>query len=51
MKDGESDGAQSSAVSGAQNRYDDCAGIQCPELNCPTRPYIPPGECCPICPG
>ena len=43
--------AQSSAVSGAQNRYDDCSGVQCPELDCPTRPYIPQGECCPICPG
>ena len=39
------------AVSGAQNRYDDCSGVQCPELDCPTRPYIPRGECCPVCPG
>ena len=51
LTDGGSEDAQSSAVSGAQNRYDDCSGVQCPELDCPTRPYIPQGECCPICPG
>jgi len=50
-QDGGGEDAQSSAVSGAQNRYDDCSGVQCPELDCPTRPYIPQGECCPICPG
>ena len=51
LTDGGGEDAQSSAVSGAQNRYDDCSGVQCPELDCPTRPYIPQGECCPICPG
>ena len=30
---------------------DPCDGVSCPELNCPTRPYIPQGQCCPICPG
>ena len=30
---------------------DPCAGIVCPEIDCPTRPYIPSGQCCPICPG
>ena len=30
---------------------DPCEGVSCPELNCPTRPYIPQGQCCPICPG
>ena len=35
------------------NNYgrDPCAGVSCPEIDCPTRPYIPQGECCPICPG
>merc|ERR1719328_290280 len=50
-QDGGGEDAQSSAVSGAQNRYDDCSGVSCPEIDCPTRPYIPQGECCPICPG
>ena len=30
---------------------DPCAGVFCPDLDCPTRPYIPQGECCPVCPG
>ena len=30
---------------------DPCRGVVCPEIDCPTRPYIPQGECCPICPG
>ena len=30
---------------------DICAGVFCPEIDCPTNPYIPHGECCPVCPG
>ena len=30
---------------------DPCRGVVCPEIDCPQRPYIPQGECCPICPG
>ena len=33
------------------NRYDACSGVVCPPLDCPTRPYIPQGECCPVCPS
>ena len=36
---------------GGRNRYDPCANVHCPELDCPTTPYIPQGECCPVCPG
>ena len=28
-----------------------CAGVFCPEIDCPTNPYIPQGQCCPVCPG
>lgn len=30
---------------------DPCAGVFCPEIDCNSRPYIPQGECCPVCPG
>lgn len=30
---------------------DPCAGVFCPEIDCNSRPYIPEGECCPVCPG
>jgi hypothetical protein len=30
---------------------DGCAGVRCPDItDCPTQPYVPLGECCPICP-
>ena len=30
---------------------DGCAGVDCPDVqDCPTQPYVPLGECCPICP-
>ena len=35
----------------AGGRNDPCRGVVCPEIDCPTRPYIPQGECCPVCPG
>lgn len=25
-------------------------GVTCPPIDCPVRPYIPEGQCCPICP-
>lgn len=34
-----------------RSNRDPCAGVTCPEIDCPTRPYIPQGECCPVCPG
>ena len=33
------------------NSNDPCRGVVCPELDCPERPYIPQGECCPVCPS
>ena len=36
---------------GRGGNRDPCAGVFCPEIDCPTRPYIPEGECCPVCPG
>ena len=31
---------------------DGCAGVECPDVtDCPTQPYVPLGECCPICYG
>lgn len=35
----------------ASNQLYRCRGITCPRLNCPSPPYVPPGECCPVCPG
>ena len=44
-------GAPEAARWDSGQRNDPCRGVVCPEIDCPTRPYIPQGECCPICPG
>ena len=41
----------SAARHDGSSRYDACSGVVCPPLDCPTRPYIPAGQCCPICPS
>ena len=43
-------GSPEAAIYGGDDR-DLCAGVFCPEIDCPTNPYIPQGECCPVCPG
>ena len=46
------DGVSASAARhDGSGRYDACSGVVCPPLDCPTRPYIPAGQCCPICPS
>lgn len=47
----EDTGKPEAATYGRNRNNDPCAGVVCPELDCPTRPYIPQGKCCPECPG